>query len=103
MSDGEGGRSGSVEIEVLAGHDLGVPSHLAGGAATDSRGEGEFVRCRNDATGAAGCVIYASTCPTATAAANATAAATATAAAACRVNVVMNMGGFDVLGGIVEE
>lgn len=40
MSDGEGDKSGSPEVDVLTGHDVGVPWRLAGGAAADSGGEG---------------------------------------------------------------
>ena len=99
--DGKGGQRGSVECVVFANHGVGVPSHLAGGAAADSGGgcEGDFVRCRTDATGTAGCVVHASTCPAATA------AATTTAAAACRVNYRLDhvKVGFDVLVGIMGE
>ena len=61
MCDDAGGQSGSVEVGVLAGHGVGIPSHLACGAAADSGGRGEFVRCCTDATGTAGGVEYAST------------------------------------------
>ena len=73
-----------MEAVVLRRHDAGFPSHLAGGATAGSGGGGEdFVRCDTDATGSAGCVVYA----TATTATTATTVATA----ACRVEFVMNL------------
>lgn len=37
---GAGSQSGGVEVGVLAGHDVGAPSHLGGCAAADSGGGG---------------------------------------------------------------
>ena len=77
MGGGAGGQTASFEVGVLAGYNVDVPSHLAGGAAADSGGGGgDFVRCCTDATGSAGCVVYARAYP-ATTATTATAAATA--------------------------
>ena len=77
MGGGVGGQSASFEVGILAGYTVDAPSHLAGGAAADSGGKGHFVRCCTDAIGSAGCVVYASTYPAATAT-TATTAATAT-------------------------
>lgn len=68
---GAGGRSASVEVGVLAGLDVGGASHLAGGIAAENAGGGggDFVRCCcTDANGHAGCVVYASTIPSTSAA-----------------------------------
>lgn len=79
MRDGAKYQSASVDVGVLAGNGVGAPSHLAGGAATDSgRGGGDLARCRIDATGSVGCALYAGPCPAAIAA-----TATTTAAANC--------------------
>ena len=80
MCDGGRGKSRSVVCVVFAEHGVGVPSHFARGAAADGWGGGDFVRCRTDVTGTAGCVVHASTSPAATA------AATAAEAAVCQVN-----------------
>lgn len=47
---------------ILAGRDVGIPSHRAGGAAADSTGWGDLARCCGDATGTAVCVVYVSAC-----------------------------------------
>ena len=39
MCDGGRGQSESVDVDVLAWHDVGIPSHLTGGAFADSGGE----------------------------------------------------------------
>lgn len=86
----KGGQSGSVEVDVRAGHDVGAPLHLAGDAAANSggaRGGGDFVCCSTDAIGTAECVGYASACHAAAAA-----AAAASDTTVCRVNFVVNMG-----------
>lgn len=56
----EGDQSGSVVIDVFAGHDVGVTSYLVGGAAADSAGADDFVRCYVGATGTARRVWYVS-------------------------------------------
>lgn len=88
MFDGKGDQSGCVEVDVLAGHNVGIPSYLAGDAAADT-GEGdEFASwCADPTETAVRMVVCASVCRAAvccTAACHAVAATTA-ATAACRV------------------
>ena len=77
MGGGAGGQSASFAIGILAGYNVNVPSHVAGGVAADSGTGGDFMHSCTNATGSAGRVEYANNHSAATATTTTTSATAA--------------------------